>query len=84
VVEEVISYFKSSSPVSVTGAFRQGDIRHCFADLAKVKRVLKFAPQWSFRKGIVKFLEWASTQEVGQSGYAPSLQEMKERGLYHE
>jgi len=83
VVEEIIAFFKSSSPVSVTGAFRQGDIRHCFADLELVKRTLSFTPKWNFREGVTKFLKWASTQEIG-GGYLSSLQEMKERGLYHE
>jgi dTDP-L-rhamnose 4-epimerase len=84
VVDEIISFFKSRSAVSITGAFRQGDIRHCFADLEKVRQTLNFTPKWNFRDGVAKFLEWASTQEVGESRYAASLREMKERGLYHE
>jgi dTDP-L-rhamnose 4-epimerase len=84
VVDEIVSFFKSSSPVEVTGAFRQGDIRHCCADLDRVRRTLNYAPKWSFRKGIQAFLEWARTQDVEESGYMRSLQEMKERGLYHE
>lgn len=84
VVDEIVSFFKSSSPVAVTGAFRQGDIRHCCADLDKVKRTLNYAPKWSFRQGVQAFLEWARTQDVEESGYVRSLQAMKERGLYHE
>jgi dTDP-L-rhamnose 4-epimerase len=84
VVNDIVSFFRSSSHVSITGAFRQGDIRHCFADLEKVNKVLGFTPKWSFRQGVTKFLEWAKTQEIEQSAYIHSLQEMKERGLYHE
>jgi dTDP-L-rhamnose 4-epimerase len=84
VVAEIVSFFKSSSAVQITGAFRQGDIRHCFADIEKVKQVLKFSPKWSFREGVTKFLEWASTQQVSASGYESSLREMKEHGLFHE
>jgi dTDP-L-rhamnose 4-epimerase len=84
VVAEIVSFFKSSSAVQITGAFRQGDIRHCFADIEKVKQVLGFSPKWSFREGVTKFLEWASTQQVSESGYQSSLREMKEHGLFHE
>jgi dTDP-L-rhamnose 4-epimerase len=84
VVQEITSFFKSNSDVSVTGAFRQGDIRHCFANLDKVKHVLNFTPKWRFHEGITQFLKWASTQEAIQSGYESSLKEMKEHGLYHE
>lgn len=84
VVAEIISFFHSASSVSITGAFRQGDIRHCFADLAEAKRILGFTPKRSFRDGLTAFLQWASTQEAVESGYLSSLHEMKERNLYHE
>ncbi len=84
VVEAIIHFFESNSPVSINGGFRQGDIRHCFADLKRAREVLGFAPKWSFRKGIAAFLEWAETQQAEHSSYVPSLLEMKERGLYHE
>lgn len=83
-VDEIVTFFHSSSPVSVTGAFRQGDIRHCFADLTRAKALLGFAPRCSFRDGLRQFLEWASTQEASESGYATSLREMREKGLLHE
>jgi dTDP-L-rhamnose 4-epimerase len=84
VVQSIVRFFDSQSTVAVTGAFRQGDIRHCYADLERATEVLKFAPKWSFTDGVRSFLEWAREQQVETSGYASSLQEMKERGLYHE
>ena len=84
VVEEIVAFFKSRSHVAVTGAFRQGDIRHCRADLDRIGKTLNFTPKWSFREGIKAFLEWTKTQEVLKSGYLESLQEMKKRGIYHE
>jgi dTDP-L-rhamnose 4-epimerase len=85
VVEEIITYFQSKSPVSITGAFRVGDIRHSVADLDLVQRTLNFTPRWSFRDGVAQFLQWASAQEApAESGYVSSLREMQERGLYHE
>lgn len=82
IVREIISYFGSSSRVSVTGSFRHGDIRHCVADLRRIEERLGFIPQWTFRDGLRRFLDWASTQEPGDSGYLKSLKEMKDLGLF--
>ncbi|MHC1759632.1 MAG: NAD-dependent epimerase/dehydratase family protein [Negativicutes bacterium] len=86
VVDEIIQYFGSNSTVSVNGAFREGDIRHNIADLAKVKKTIGYEPQWEFSKGIKRFLDWAKNEEMNNcsSQYEKSLEEMKTRGLMHE
>lgn len=85
VAEQISTFFGGKSQIKVTGAFRQGDIRHNFADLTKLKRAIGFAPRYSFNEGVRKFLAWA-TEQGPQSGdaYESSLQEMSARGLYHE
>ena len=83
VVESILSYFGSSSSISVTGAFRLGDIRHNCADISRIKSVLDFAPAWSFAKGLRSFLDWASAQPIEDQGYDKSLAEMREAGLMH-
>jgi len=83
VVQETTKFFKSSSEVSVTGAFRDGDIRHNIADITKVKSMIGFEPQWNFAKGIHSFLSWASSQSVVAGAYEKSLKEMRDRGLMH-
>lgn len=85
VVQEITRYFGSTSPVSVTGAFREGDIRHNIADLTKVKRTIGYQPQWKFSQGIRNFLDWASQERMDSSAskYEKSLEEMKTRGLMH-
>lgn len=84
VVEEIVKFYSSRSEVSVTGSFRKGDIRHNVADLTRARELIGYAPQWSFGRGIVQFLQWAASQEVSASGYESSLEEMRERGLFHE
>ncbi len=81
--EDVVRFFGSSSQVMTTGAFRQGDIRHNFADLSRIRRLTGYAPRFSFREGLEKFLAWAATQEEIVIGYKDSLYEMRERGLLH-
>ena len=37
VAQEIISYLNSDSVIKISGAFREGDIRHNFADLKLIK-----------------------------------------------
>lgn len=83
VVQQIVQHFDSKSPVTVNGAFREGDIRHNAADLARLARVLDFKPSRSFASGIDRFLNWSDSQDPGVSLYETSLSEMKQRGLLH-
>jgi dTDP-L-rhamnose 4-epimerase len=42
--------------------FRAGDIRHCYADITKARRLLGFEPQVSLREGMVELLAWVQEQ----------------------
>lgn len=81
--QEVVRFFGSESPVRITGAFRQGDIRHNFADISRIYQATGFRPRYSFPEGIRQFLAWASTQGPFPSRYENSLHEMREKGLLH-
>jgi len=81
VAKEIVQFFRTSAEILVTGAFRQGDIRHNFADLAKIRAATGFAPRLTFREGLPRFLDWAATQDGFPAGYESSLREMSERGL---
>jgi dTDP-L-rhamnose 4-epimerase len=83
VAEEIVRFFGSESKISVTGAFRQGDIRHNFADLRRIREGVGYAPQFTFCEGLKRFLTWAEGQEAVPVGYESSLEEMRERGLFH-
>ncbi len=65
----------------MTNKYRIGDIRHNYADLSKVKKILGFTPKVSFRKGILKFVNWVKTQDVKEDRYEQSILELKQKGL---
>ena len=69
-------------PVTVSGNYRLGDIRHNFADISKARKLLGYEPKWSFDEGIRKFTEWVNTQDVQEDKYESSIEEMKKKGLY--
>lgn len=68
-------------PITITGNYRLGDIRHNFADMAKIEAKLGFKPAYTFEQGIQAFTDWVNGQEVENDNYAQSIHEMKSRGL---
>ena len=49
-------------PVYV-GKYRVGDIRHCYADLAKIRNKLGYEPSMSIEEGIADFANWVKKQK---------------------
>ncbi|WP_374174026.1 SDR family NAD(P)-dependent oxidoreductase [Flavobacterium tructae] len=81
VANSLIKAYDINVPVTVTGKFRLGDIRHNFADLTKIKSLLGFEPKVFFREGIAKFSAWVLEQEIQEDRLSISLEEMKKKGL---
>ena len=46
----------------LSGKSRVGDIRHCFADISKARRVLGYAPKVTFEDGLAEIAEWLEGQ----------------------
>ena len=83
VVEQIVSFFSSQSRIEVTGAFREGDIRHNCASIEKLSSALGFVPATPFAYGLNMFLGWASGEKLETAAYERSLTEMRNRGLMH-
>lgn len=82
----ITRYFSADVPLQVTGAFRIGDIRHNIADTSKAEQALGFQSRWKFADGLKAFLDWAVSEgsaPVGGASFDTSIQELRERGLYH-
>ena len=75
-------YYGIDVPITVSGNYRLGDIRHNFADITKARKLLGFEPRWSFDKGIEQFCRWVDSQPIQQDNYEASIEEMKQKGLY--
>ena len=46
----------------IVGKYREGDIRHCVADISKAKSLLGYEPQVSLENGIPELLKWVKEQ----------------------
>lgn len=82
VAKTLCEKYGSSVPISISGNYRLGDIRHNFADISLARRILGFEPQWNFSKGIEQFAKWVDKQDVQEDKYDASIEEMKAKGLY--
>jgi dTDP-L-rhamnose 4-epimerase len=81
VATSLIKAYDINVPVTVTGRFRLGDIRHNYADLTKIRSRLGFEPTVYFNEGIQKFSAWVLQQEIQEDKLSKSLEEMKKKGL---
>lgn len=66
---------------NVTGNFRVGDIRHCYADLSRAKREIGFEPQVTLEEGLLRFCNWAIDQPVYPDQSEEALSKLTMKGL---
>lgn len=82
VARGLINNYGIEVPITVSGNYRLGDIRHNYADLTKIRKFLGFEPKITFEEGLKQFTMWVNTQEVQEDQYQKSIDEMKKKGLY--
>ena len=81
VAQTLARLFEVDTPIEVSGNYRLGDIRHNYADLARIRQTLGFEPQFDFERGIRELVAWAKASGPQASAYEASLEEMREKGL---
>ena len=82
VATELSNNYGIQVPITISGNYRLGDIRHNYADISKAKQLLGFEPKVSFQEGLKQFTDWVNTQEIEEDKYQQSIEEMKAKGLY--
>ena len=64
----------------IVAKYREGDIRHCVADISKAKELLGYEPQVSLERGIPELLSWVRAQ-AAQDQVASATAELESRQL---
>ncbi len=64
----------------LTGKYRVGDIRHCFADISHAQAVLGYEPRVSLESGLQELAEWLEGQ-IAVDRVAEATAELSARGL---
>ncbi|GFO57740.1 nucleoside-diphosphate-sugar epimerase [Geomonas silvestris] len=64
----------------VTGTYRAGDIRHCFADISEASQQLGYQPRIAFEQGVLELAEWLAGQSAPDN-LTQAHAELRARGL---
>jgi dTDP-L-rhamnose 4-epimerase len=72
---------KERITAEITGKYRMGDIRHCFADIGLARRVLGYEPQIAFEDGLLELAEWLAGQ-VAHDRVHRAAAELQAMGLH--
>lgn len=82
VAQTLCKHYGIEVPLTVSGNYRLGDIRHNYADITLAIQILGFQPKWCFSEGIKQFVDWVNRQNIQEDKYEASIEEMKKKGLY--
>ena len=65
----------------VTGRYRVGDIRHCFADITRAREALGYEPRVTLEEGMAELVQWLQEQERPEDSVGRHAAELAARGL---
>jgi dTDP-L-rhamnose 4-epimerase len=66
----------------ITGRFRQGDIRHCIADISRARDLLAYEPRVAFKDGMGELVRWIEREQpTAEDRVHTSTVELEARGL---
>jgi dTDP-L-rhamnose 4-epimerase len=71
---------KSEIEPKITGQFRQGDIRHCTADISRARRLLGFLPTANWEEKLAELVAWAGSAP-SDDHFSQAHEELRAHGL---
>lgn len=80
VAEEIGLMLGSEVRPTISGTYRAGDIRHCYADISNISAALGYSPKVRFRDGVAELVEWLESQQAHDYTEI-ALQQLTARGL---
>jgi dTDP-L-rhamnose 4-epimerase len=64
VAETLAETLGVDAPAEVTGKYRAGDIRHCFADISLAQRLLGYSPRHRLQSAVGELVQWLRSQHA--------------------
>ena len=82
VAETLIDLYEKSDELApeIANDYRQGDIRHCYADPETAADELGFEAEVSFEDGMQELVEWGREQDA-EDHFEDAHEELEEKGL---
>ena len=83
IAQTLINLYDKELNPEITNKYRAGDIRHCFADISKIKNKLGYKPKVDFEEGMVELVDWGEEEEAVDR-FEEAHEELLKRGLVVE
>jgi dTDP-L-rhamnose 4-epimerase len=83
IAQTLVKLYKENLNSEITNKYRAGDIRHCFADVSKIKNKLGYKPKIDFEHGMKELVEWGEKEEAVDK-FDDAQEELKVRGLVED
>lgn len=80
IAEILIKLLNKKITPLITYQFRKGDVRHCFADIKKIRSILGFAPEIFLENGLSELAGWCLKAD-SKDNFDRALKELKEKNL---
>ena len=64
----------------ILNKFREGDIRHCYADISRIRTTLGFTPRVALEEGVADLISWVREEEAVDM-VDRAARELEEKGL---
>ena len=64
----------------IVGKYREGDVRHCFADIRRARRLLGYEPRVTLEEGVPELLSWVRAQ-AADDRHAQATSELEAHSL---
>jgi dTDP-L-rhamnose 4-epimerase len=80
IASELAQMLGADVSYEITGKYRAGDIRHCFADICAANRVLGYRPAVRFADGLEELVSWLGSQQA-EDRVDDAMQRLEVHGL---
>jgi dTDP-L-rhamnose 4-epimerase len=64
----------------ISGKYRMGDVRHCFADISRARALIGYEPEIDLEHGILELAGWLDGQQA-EDHFDRATEELNTRGL---
>ena len=64
IAEQLGEQLGTKFPADITGKYRAGDVRHCFADISAAREFLAYQPKVCFAHGVQDLVGWLRSQSA--------------------
>ena len=63
IAQKIAHLYKSNIKPEISYKIRKLDVRHCYADISKIKNLLGWKPEVDLEKGLIEVIEWSEKKK---------------------